>query len=117
MFTANIVPGQGFQQFEILTKGGNVTSSGRSWSSGYQPTGIMLFGMLVDANQHEKDQWKQNGHPISHKVIQFGAMPMAKATDYLQLEDGRKFYIQGRNNHADMNVAISYFVEERDDLK
>ena len=117
MLTANIVPGQGFQQFEILSKKGGTTKTGRAWSGGYNSTGEYFWGLLVGASQREEDQWKQAGHPVTHKIIGYSAMMQLKPTDYLMLEDGRKFYVQGKKNHADMNVSCSYYVEERDDLK
>lgn len=117
MFQANIVPGQGFQGFTIHEKSGGVTGSGRAWGNGYRATKKTFFGMLTNASQKEIDQWKQNGHPITHKIIEFSAETKAKATDYLVKEDGRKFYVQGTKNHGDLNVSVTYYVEERADLK
>ena len=116
MFTPNLVPGQGFKRFQILKKVGGVTDTGRAWSKGYERSGEYILGILVDANQSEQDQWKQSGHPVTHKIIEYGAMVKAKATDYLRTDDGRKFYVTGINNHADLNVAVSYYVEERYDV-
>ena len=73
--------------------------------------------MLVNASQKEKEEWKQNKHPITHKIIEYSAMAKAKATDYLVMDDGRQFYVQGTKNPANLNVTITYYVEERLDVR
>lgn len=72
--------------------------------------------MLINASQREIDQWKQNGHPISHKIVEYSAEEKAKPTDYLVNSDDREFYIQGVKNPADMNISCIYYVEERLDV-
>ena len=61
--------------------------------------------------------WRQNQHPITHTVVQYGATVKAKATDYLVFPDGRKFYVQGVDNAGSLNVSMIYYVEERFDIK
>jgi hypothetical protein len=119
MFTANILPGQGFMKYGVYTEQNTVTSTGRAQTGGkLQSTGDKLLGMLVNASQKEIDQWKQNGHPITHKIIEYSSMVKAKATDYLINDhDGRQFYVQGTKNPANLNVTMIYYVEERLDLK
>lgn len=115
MFTANILPGQGFLQFTVY-KDKKVNNSGKVQSLGLEKTDTSFLGMLVNANQTEKEEWKQNGHPISHKIIEYSAMKKAKATDFLVMDD-REFYVQGVKNPANLNVTMIYYVEERFDLK
>jgi hypothetical protein len=117
MFQANLVPGQGFRQFTVWEKQGNVTDTGRAQKGIWAESEKRFYGILTNANQREADQWKQNGHPITHKIISYGAMTQAKPTDYIKLDDGRKFYVQGIKNHGGLNISISYYVEERMDLK
>lgn len=117
MFTANIVPGQGFQPLTIYEKSTVITETGRAVTGGYTDTCKQIYGIITNASQKEIDQWKQNGHPVTHKIVQYSAMRKAKATDYLVHKDGRKFYIQGMKNHGDLNISVSYYVEERFDLK
>lgn len=117
MFTANLVPGQGFQSFTVHRKTDGVTITGRAVPGTYEPTEDSFFGQLVNASQKEKEQWKQNGHPITHTIIEYGAQQKAKATDLLVLQDGREFYVQGANNPGDLNVLMMYYVEERTDVK
>ena len=115
MFTANIVPGYGFQ--EIYIKRHGKTASGRVTEVGYQPAEQAFLGIAAEASQREKEEWRQNQHPITHTVVQYGATVKAKATDYLVFPDGRKFYVQGVDNAGSLNVSMIYYVEERFDIK
>lgn len=117
MFNANILPGQGFSLFTVYKDKKSNNGSGKVQSLGLAPTETSFRGMLVNANQTEKEEWKQNGHPVSHKIIEYSAMKKAKATDFLIMEDGREFYVQGTKNPANLNVTMIYYVEERFDLK
>ena len=117
MFTTNLLPGQGFQHYTVYKEQGGISETGRAIPGTPKPTSIKFFGMLVNANQTEKEQWKQKGHPISHKIIEYSAMKKAEATDYLRRADGREFYIQGVKNPADLNVTMVYYVEERLDTE
>ena len=117
MFTANLLPGQGFQPFYVYRNDMRVTSTGRPVEETIKKTEIEFLGFLMQASQTEKDQWKQNGHPITHKVMEFSAQAKAAATDYLVTESGREFYVQGVKNPGDMNVTMYYYVEERFDVK
>lgn len=116
MFQANIVPGQGFVAFSVWKKAGGVTNTGRAQVQRYAEGEKRFFGILTNASQREVEQWKQSGHPVSHRIVQHGAEVQALATDYLVMEGGRRFYVQGRDEHAGLGVAMSYFVEERADF-
>lgn len=116
MFVANVVPGQGFQPLTIYEKKSKRMSSGRVATASYQKTDKRIFGVITDASQQEIAEWKQQQHPITHKIVQYSAENKAKATDYLISDTGRNFYIRGINNHGDLNIAVSYFVEERADI-
>lgn len=118
MFTPYLLPGHGFQSFTVYRKGkGGVTTTGRPKGEILEETEIVFLGALVGASQKEIDQWKQNGHPITHKIIEFSALAKARPLDYLMAEDGRQFYIQGVKNPGDLNVTMIYYVEERYDIK
>lgn len=128
-------PGQGFKKFMVGKKQTTVSTAG---SIGKSPSFFEIgeiIGMLVGASQKESDQWKQNGHPITHKLIQRGVFPRGKATQYIRLtEKNRKppdapgetseepeevtryFYIQGTKNPGELDHEIIYYVEERADL-
>ena len=117
MFPANLVPGQGFQPLTIYEKTGKLSSTRRPTTAKYEATEKVLFGMITNASQKTVDQWKQKGHPVTHKIVQYGAMVKAKPTDFLVLHDSRKFLVQGIKNHGDLNISVSYYVEERFDLE
>ena len=117
MFQANLLPGQGFQPFTVWKARNGVTDTGRAQKGNPEQTDMIFNGILTSASQKEVDQWKQNGHPITHKIIEYSAMVKAGATDYLVLEDGREFYVQGTKNPGDLNITMIYFVEERNDIK
>lgn len=119
MFTANLLPGQGFQSFTVYKKASTVSKTGRPTQSGneIEETEIQFLGALIKANQKEAEQWKQNGHPITHVINEFSAQAKAKATDYLVTEDGRQFYVQGTKNPGDLNLTMIYYIEERFDVR
>lgn len=117
MFVANIVPGQGFQEIQIKTKSTAKSDAGRVVNEGYKLTTKTFWGIVAEASQREKEEWKQNQHPITHTVVQYGAGVKVKATDYLVLPDGRRFYVQGVDNAGNLNVSMLYYVEERFDIK
>ena len=116
MFPVNILPGQGFKPFDVYETVASLTASGRAVTGAYKKTRKKFFGILVNASQREIDQWKQNGHPITHKIIQYSATETAKATDCLT-HDGKDYYVQGRRNPGMLDVTNVYFVEERLDIK
>ena len=117
MFIANLNPGHGFHQYTVYKEEGGISETGRAIPGALKKTETKFYGMLVNASQKEVEQWKQKGHPISHKIIEYSAMKKAEATDYLRREDGREFYIQGVKNPADLNVTMIYYVEERLDTE
>lgn len=118
-------PGQGFKKFKLGKKASTISSAGTPGKSASFSEIGEIIGILVNASQKEVDQWKQSGHPISHVVVQRGAMVKGEATQYLRLteqepsgkEKDRYFYIQGINNPGELNHTILYYVEERGDLK
>lgn len=116
MFPANILPGQGFSEFTVWESKAQLSNTGRTQTGVPTETERKFFGMLVSASQKEQDQWKQNGHPITHKIIEYSAEQKAGATDYL-LSAGKEFYVQGVKNPANLNVTMIYYVEERYDIK
>lgn len=118
MFQANLLPGHGFIPLTVYKNdGATVTATGRATKSKYYPTEIRFHGILTSASQREVEQWKQQGHPITHKILEYGAMKFADVTDYIVDEYGREFYVQGVKNPGGLNVTLIYFVEERFDFK
>ena len=112
-------PGQGFKKFNVKKLGKSLTATGKPVKGVYEDVGAIV-GILATANQKEIEHWKQNGHPITHKIVQKGVLNAAVATNYLVLSENGKnryFYIQGTSNPAELNHMMRYFVEERKDLK
>lgn len=118
MFVANLNPGHGFQKFTLYKKGeAGFTPSGRPKKDKPEETYTEFNGALVEASQKEIDQWKQNGHPISHKIIEYSAQEKVQPGEYLIMDDGRQFYVQGHKNPGALNLTMIYYVEERFDVK
>ena len=118
MFTANLLPGHGFQSFTVHVSKAAMSKTGRPMQgTELEETKHRFLGLLVGASQREIEQWKQNGHPISHKIIEYSALVKAKAKDYLVSDSGRQFYIQGIKNPGELNVTMIYYVEESLDVK
>ena len=118
MFRALLRPGQGFKTFLILRRAGKVTQTGRPVTGALEPNGA-FYGMLTQASPREVEQWKQNGHPITHTIVQHRAPPRAAETDVLELEDGgkRRFLVQGVQDPGELGHFLVYRVEERKDLQ
>ena len=116
-FRGLLRPGQGFRPFTILRKQGGTTATGRAKATSLSPDGE-LFGIISQAKQNEIEQWKQNGHPITHTIVQRGSKDRAKATDVLELKDTkRRFHIKGVNDPGELGHFTIYYVEEREDLQ
>lgn len=118
-FRGILRPGQGFKCYTVLRQKSETTSSGRVKAASLSPDG-KIYGIKTRASQKEIEQWKQNGHPISHTIIQRGTANCAKAADVLELDDGttkRRFYIQGTRNPGELGHFTVYMVEEREDLQ
>lgn len=119
MFRGLLRPGQGFRPFSVLRRQNGTTATGRPTTGSLAPIGV-IHGMISQASQKEIEQWKQSGHPISHTIVQRGAITKAMATDVLELQnqDGssRRFLVQGVHDPAELGHFVSYKVEERSDL-
>lgn len=111
-------PGQGFKKFTVKKKAKTLTNSGKPISGNYEDVGTII-GIIATANQKEKEHWKQEGHPITHKIVQQGAKCSASATNYIVMREcgkDRYFYVQGTSDPAELNHIMRYYVEERKDL-
>lgn len=120
MFRGFLRPGQGFRPFTILRKSGGTTKTGRPKTKKFTECGEII-GIISQASQKEQEQWKQNGHPITHTIVQRGFEGRAKVTDILELNvpgmPVRRFLVQGVHDPAELGHFTSYKVEERDDLQ
>ena len=117
MFRGLLRPGQGFKSFSVLSRESKTTATGRPYTGELEPCG-KIIGIISQASQHEIEQWKQSGHPITHTIVQRGALDRAKATDVLELTgEGRRFLVQGVQDPGELGHFTVYKVEERMDLQ
>lgn len=122
-FRPMLRPGQGFKPFTILRRGGKLTGGGRPVAGKPEPMGE-FFGIISQASQKEVEQFKQNGHPITHTIIKRGGKNNAVETDVLELcdKDGdqsvtRRFKVQSVQDPGELGHFLIYKVEERADLQ
>lgn len=126
MFSHRLRPGQGFQSFTIMRDGGGYLSSSGTVMQN-RIVGETIKGIISQASQREKDEWKQAGHPITHTIVQKGNRNRANAGDFLSLSkrnesgeaepQGRYFYIQGTHDPGELGHFTVYYVEERLDME
>lgn len=117
MFRGLLRPGQGFRVFHVLSRTGTKTPTGRPVTGEIEERGIVV-GIISQASQKQIEQWKQNGHPISHTIVERGTFNQAKATDILQLDGtNRRFLVQGRQDPGELGHFTIYYVDERMDLQ
>lgn len=119
-FRPMLRPGQGFKLFRVLNRESGITPSGRPHTKAETVQGE-FYGMITQATPTEIEQHKQLGHPITHTIIQRGTKNRAKATDILELangkEKGRRFQVKGEpQDPGEMGHFLVYKVEERADL-
>ncbi len=120
MFHGLLRPGQGFQQFSVLSNKGGLSDRGKPQKT-FKSAGEII-GMLTVASHGEMKQWRgqelnrQDAHPVLYKIIQQGTANRAKPTDILMLGN-RKFTVKGVHNPAGLDHFTVYFTEERNDLQ
>ena len=116
-FRGMLRPGQGFRPFTVLRKKGETTATGRVMAKTLTPDGE-IYGIISQATQKEIEQWKQNGHPITHTIVQRGTKDRAKADDVLELNGtNRRFSVKGTHDPGELGHFTVYYVEERMDLQ
>lgn len=125
-FRGLLRPGQGFKPFTVYRRVGAKTVTGRPFTGSLEKMG-MFYGIISQASPREKEQWKQDGNPITHTIVQRGTDNRAKATDVLELnvdrygqslEKPRKFLVKGEpRDPGELGHFLVYGVEERADLQ
>jgi len=116
IFAPNIVPGYGFQKMHILRKTHTVSSTGRAMPGAYEDTGIWFYGMLAAASPKDIEMYRQNEHPVTHTVVQHGAVDVAKENDLLCTDNGGRYRVSVRPSPAGVDSTMIYYVEERRDI-
>ncbi len=125
MLRSMLRPGQGFRYFEAYNREGGLSENGRPATKEFVYCG-RFAGIIMRASHGEVEQWKsreqfrQEGHPITHKIIQRGSQLAIKASDMLEsTQDGktRRFIVKGITEPGELGYFTVYFVEEREDLQ
>lgn len=76
MFHAILRPGQGFRPFLVLVQQNGIAANGRPTRNDFIPVG-QITGLLMRASPSEvqqwkpRNQWQQEGHPVTYKIIQY----------------------------------------------
>ena len=119
MFRGLLRPGQGFRPFTVLRRIGGTTAAGRPTTVRLEKQGE-FYGIISRASQREMELAKQNGHPVTHRIVQRG-IGNIRPTDVLELETPqgtvRRFLVQTVHNPAELGHFTSYLAEERGDLQ
>lgn len=123
-FRALLRPGQGFKPFTVYKRTGGKTESGRPLTAKVEKLEEQgrFFGIISQADPREIEQWKQNGHPITHTIVQRGTEGRAFETDVLEQVDPktgkkRRFLVQTIHDPGELGHFLVYKVEERRDLQ
>jgi len=118
-------PGGAFQYLTVLRRKGGVLTNGRPGLSGFVPSG-KIAGLIMRASHGEveqwksRDQWGQEGHPVTHKIIQKGNSNRLKPSDIIECTKNgktRRFIVKGVHDPAELGHFSVYFAEEREDLQ
>ncbi len=125
MFHNFLRPGQGFRQLTVLRRTGGVTDNGRPEARALTPSG-KITGIIMRASHGEieqwksREQWKQEGHPVTHKIIQHGTQNRLSPSDVIEIVNEsktRRFIVKGTHDPAELGYFTIYFAEEREDLQ
>ena len=121
-FRGHLRPGQGFRPLTVWRREGGVTATGRPYTGELTEQGTLL-GIITQCSPEEIDQFKQNGHPVTHTIVQRGTKNRAKETDVLEVKpkveggDSRYFLVQTVHDPAELGHFTVYKALERSDLQ
>lgn len=116
-----IRPGQGFTRFEILHKSTTRSKAGGVGKSVYSEYEGELIGICTSTSPKEREIWKQDGHEVSNKIVQYYGQ-LAKKGQVLKAENPETgevslYFIETIKNPANLDHFTIYYVNKRDDLK
>ena len=104
-------PGQQLKTFEVYKPQSGADSKGRIKSNLANAYAFDLRAPITQAKQKEIEQYKQQGHPITHTVKATGH-PDVSASDVLKLGD-RKFYVENTTDPSELGFELWIWCEER----
>ena len=117
---AFMVPGQELREFTVLRRSKRTTGNGRvlTNSENAAPAKVVgtLLAVLAQAKPEEIERWKQQGHPITHKIIQQGP-PSFEIKPNDEFERGERRFIHHKLPYdpGDLGLWTIYYCEERSD--
>jgi len=118
MFAGNVMlmPGQELREFEVLRPESRETENARKLTGDYKKVGT-IRAILAAAKPIEKEQWRQIGHPITHKII----MQYKPSFDILPGDiferERRRFYNQAiPYDVGDLAHWTIFYCDERTDI-
>ncbi|MBQ5659071.1 MAG: hypothetical protein IIV02_06060 [Peptococcaceae bacterium] len=112
-----LYPGQGSKKFTVKRPVPGISKNGRVSANAYENVHEFM-GVLTSAAPKEQEQWRQSGHPVTHKIVE----PLPKGDNKpvpgdIVCLDGRLFTIQGIRNPGELNHYNVYYCEERRDVQ
>ena len=111
-------PGNLEKDFIVKRKKTDISDTGTPYS-GYVDTGLLVSGVLADADKNQSDRkkhlWNQDQHSLTHTIVSKGE-PVAKKGDLLAMDD-RYFLIRLVDDTGALGIATIYYAEERNDLR
>ena len=104
-------PGNLEKDFIVKRKKTDISDTGTPYS-GYVDTGLLVSGVLADADKNQSDRkkhlWNQDQHSLTHTIVSKG--------DLLAMDD-RYFLILLVDDTGALGIATIYYAEERNDLR
>lgn len=104
-------PRQDKKDFLVVQVIASPTARGRPMS-GEEKILATIRGVLAPVDQEQVQQWKQNGHPISHSVIQENPNYLAPVGCILRYQN-RRFEVKGAINPGEISHFCIYYCLER----
>lgn len=104
-------PGQGLKTYEIYRKKSTRDSRGRVITAAEPELIDAVRGTISQASQREREQWNQQGHPITHTIVIRGKTK-ARAGDEARYLD-RTFHIQGKHDPVGIGFFSTLYCQER----
>ena len=105
-------PGMQIKDLEIYRKKQTTDAKGRvTYIDELERIGY-LQGSISQASQKEIERWHRQEHPITHTIVT-RFRTIAKAEDIIKTCDGRKFYIQGKDDPGELGIYSVLYCQER----
>lgn len=121
-FRGHLRPGQGHQLLQVWSREGDVSKTGRPHTAKLTEKGT-FYGIITQCTPKQIEQFKQNGHPVSHTIVQRGTKNSAKPTDVLEVKpkveggSSRYFFVETVHDPVEIGHFMVYHVLERSDLQ